>query len=93
MHQQLNANTNQFYQFTAICMAIGLFVAGRFGFFDILGIKRLFEVILFVPLSILGFLLIDISAAYHSPWLFFISVILSSFSVLHTLTHSCLLIC
>lgn len=39
-------------------MALSLFVAGRFGFFDILGLKRLLEVLLFLPLGLLGLLFI-----------------------------------
>jgi hypothetical protein len=46
------------YQSFAVLIAISLFVVGRFGFFDILGLKRLLEVLIFVPLGFFGPLLI-----------------------------------
>lgn len=52
------ARINNFYHAMAFVMAIALFVAGRFGFFDILGLKRIFEIFIFVPVTLLGFLLI-----------------------------------
>lgn len=58
MQRQLDVSNNHFYQMVAITMAIALFVAGRFGFFDILGAKRIFEILLFIPVGLLGFLLI-----------------------------------
>ena len=42
----------------AILVATSLFVVGRFGFFDILGLKRLFEFLIFVPLGVFGPILI-----------------------------------
>lgn len=44
----------------AIAMAVALFVAGRFGFFDILGIKRIFEILLFVPIGLIALMLIGL---------------------------------
>src|SRR5579883_1399083 len=40
----------------ALLIALLLFVAGRFGFSDILGLKRFLEVLLFLPIGLLGFL-------------------------------------
>jgi hypothetical protein len=50
--------TNQnLFQSIAVLIALSLFVVGRFGFFDILGLKRLFELLIFVPLSFFGILI------------------------------------
>lgn len=38
----------------ALLIASSLFVVGRFGFFDILGVKRFLEVFLFLPLILIG---------------------------------------
>lgn len=51
MRPQLKANQ---YQTLAAIIALSLFVAGRFGFFDILGLKRIFEITLFLPITFLG---------------------------------------
>lgn len=58
MQKHIDVRVNHFYQMMAIGMAIALFVAGRFGFFDILGAKRIFEIVIFIPVGFLGFLLI-----------------------------------
>lgn len=42
------------YYIIAYIIALSLFVAGRFGFFDILGLKRIFEISLFIPITCLG---------------------------------------
>jgi len=63
-------NRNSLYQTTAIFIALLFFVLGRFGFFDILGLKRLLEIILFVPLVLLGSMLILTSPQkWLSPFL------------------------
>jgi hypothetical protein len=46
------------YQGIAIMVSLSLFVVGRFGFFDILGLKRLFEFMLFVPITFFAAILI-----------------------------------
>jgi hypothetical protein len=57
--QRHSLRTNRsIYQGFAILIAFSLFVVGRFGFFDILGLKRLFETLIFVPIGLLGTLLI-----------------------------------
>lgn len=53
------------YQITAIFIALSLFTVGRFGFFDILGLKRVIEILLLIPLCFLGFLSLLI---YQSKW-------------------------
>ncbi len=50
--------SGRFSHYVALMFALALFVAGRFGFFDILGLKRLFEILLFIPISMLGVTLI-----------------------------------
>jgi hypothetical protein len=51
-------NNRTLYQGASLLIALTLFVVGRFGFFDILGLKRLFEIMLLLPLGCLGILLI-----------------------------------
>ncbi|MES2218857.1 MAG: hypothetical protein V4501_10660 [Pseudomonadota bacterium] len=46
------------YQGLAVLIATAMFVVGRFGFFDILGLKRLLEILIFVPVVFFGTLLI-----------------------------------
>jgi hypothetical protein len=52
------SNNKTLYQGASLLIALTLFVVGRFGFFDILGLKRLFEVMLLLPLGGLGILLL-----------------------------------
>lgn len=54
-HTQLN---NSFFRVMALALAISLYVVGRFGFTDILGIKRLLEILIFLPTALLGILFI-----------------------------------
>lgn len=49
-------NNLLFFHLIAICIALSIYVAGRFGFFDILGLKRLFELLLFTTIGFLGIL-------------------------------------
>lgn len=42
----------------ALALAISLYVVGRFGFTDILGIKRVLEILIFLPTAFLGILFI-----------------------------------
>ena len=58
MPQLILRKNNSLYQGVAILIAFSLFVVGRFGFFDILGLKRLLETLIFIPLGLLGTLLI-----------------------------------
>lgn len=58
MQTYIHSDTYRLYRIMAIAMAIALFVAGRFGFFDILGMKRIFEIIIFIPIGLLSFLLV-----------------------------------
>lgn len=70
MHTTHLKTNKSLYQGAAIMIALTLFVVGRFGFFDILGLKRLLEVILLVPLGILGILLIlRIPSQWFNPFL------------------------
>lgn len=57
MHR--NEINNSFYSLMAGALAVGLYVVGRFGFTDILGIKRVLEVLIFLPVGILGLLIIS----------------------------------
>jgi hypothetical protein len=52
------SNNKTLYQGAAMLIALTLFVVGRFGFFDILGLKRLVEIMLLLPLGGLGILLL-----------------------------------
>jgi hypothetical protein len=70
MHTAHLKTNKSLYQGAAILIALTLFVVGRFGFFDILGLKRLLEVILLVPLGIFGILLIlRIPSQWLNPFL------------------------
>lgn len=51
MQAQLRYNH---YYIISFIIALSVFVAGRFGFFDILGLKRVFEFTLFLPITLLG---------------------------------------
>lgn len=55
----MNIN-RQIYPLTALLMVVLLFTVGRFGFFDILGLKRPIEILLLIPISIIGCLSIFI---------------------------------
>lgn len=64
------AQNSRFTHVVAMMCALALFVAGRFGFFDILGLKRLFEILLFIPISMIGILFILISPRlWYHPFL------------------------
>lgn len=54
MRQIEFSNNIIFFHLIALFIALSIYVAGRFGFFDILGLKRLFEVLLFTPIGVLG---------------------------------------
>ena len=52
VHNQVKIH--HFYNLMALAMALSLFVAGRFGFTDIIGLKRIFEMIVFIPVGLLA---------------------------------------
>jgi hypothetical protein len=54
------------YKGMAVLIAVSLFVVGRFGFFDILGLKRLFEILIFLPVGFFGTLFL-VRSPHH--WL------------------------
>lgn len=56
---RFSMKSNQhFYNFIALLITLSLFVAGKFGLSDLLGLKHLFEGIFFIPLGLLGFFII-----------------------------------
>jgi hypothetical protein len=70
MQSNFLSTNKTLYQGAAVLIALTLFVVGRFGFFDILGLKRLFEVMLLIPLGCLGILMIlRIPNQWFNPFL------------------------
>ena len=58
MSRNITFNKMNFLNLSALFIAMSLFVVGRFGFFDILGLKRFMEILLFIPIAIIGILVI-----------------------------------